>query len=86
MRCFICQKPIKKIHQVHPRYGKNMIVKQQFYCELDWQRAGRPLPERIIKEKPRPHICCTSPVNTKHNVKCQNWGDDLSDLVLHSKM
>ena len=47
MRCFICKKTIKKIHQIHPRYGKNMIVKQQFYCELDWQRAGKPKPEKV---------------------------------------
>lgn len=24
-----------------------MIVKQQFYCELDWQRAGKPKPEKV---------------------------------------
>lgn len=80
MKCFICKKQLPKRLQIHPRYGKNMINKPQFYCELDWQRAGRPLPEKIIKEKPRPHICCTSTVKTKHNVKCQNWGEDLSDL------
>ena len=46
-KCFVCQKPIIKRLQVHPRYGKNMIVKQQFYCELDWQRVGKPKPEKV---------------------------------------
>lgn len=47
MRCFICQKPIIKRLQIYPRYGKNMINKPQFYCELDWQRSGRPKPEKV---------------------------------------
>jgi len=51
MRCFICKNKIIKRLQIHPRYRKNTINKQQFYCELDWQRSGRPLPERIIDKK-----------------------------------
>jgi len=51
MRCFLCPKLLPKRLQVHPRYRKNTINKPQFYCELDWQRAGRPLPERIIEKK-----------------------------------
>lgn len=47
MRCFICKTKLPKRLQIHPRYGKNMINKQQFYCEPDWQRAGRPKPEKV---------------------------------------
>jgi len=51
MRCFICQKQLPKRLQIHPRYRKNTINKQQFYCDLDWHRSGRPLPERVIEKK-----------------------------------
>lgn len=51
MRCFKCNNLIPKHLQIHPRYRKNTINKQQFYCERDWQRSGRPLPERVIEKK-----------------------------------
>lgn len=47
MKCFLCQKSLPKRLQVHPRYTKNLINKQQFYCEPDWQRSGRPKPEKV---------------------------------------
>lgn len=47
MKCFLCHKKLPKRLQIHPRYGKNMINKPQFYDELCWQRAGRPKPEKV---------------------------------------
>jgi len=47
MRCFICKNFIKKSLQIHPRYTKNLINKPQFYCERDWQRLGKPKPEKV---------------------------------------
>ena len=81
MKCFLCPTKLPKRLQIHPRYTKNLINKPQFYCERDWQRNGKPKPEKVEGvRKPRPHICCTSPVKSKHNAKCSNWGEDLSDL------
>jgi len=47
MKCFLCPTKLPKRLQIHPRYTKNLINKPQFYCERDWQRNGKPKPERV---------------------------------------
>ena len=47
MKCFLCPTKLPKRLQIHPRYTKNKINKPQFYCERDWQRSGRPKPEKV---------------------------------------
>lgn len=44
MKCTLCKKKIKG--DSHPRYVRNMIIKQQFYDDECYNSLGRPRPER----------------------------------------